>query len=330
MKAKFAITLLVVAIFCASAVAQENTAEGWYKKGLELSKKESHEEAIKAYDKAIEIEPQNATLWFAKGQELLATTYGPIGLRGQQRTVAEEAAIKAYDKAIQIDPNYTDAWICKGFILLRIATRNSTVDMDMCNESLYSFDKALELNPKDTNALQGRGTLLFSLNRVEEAIESYDRALESDPSNIGASQGKAQALTALGRKEESAQTYDKSLETADRDIETANSTENLSQAWLMKGMVLQEQGRYEDAAKALDNATTADPKNEMAWKAKGVLLSSMLKRHNEAIEAFDKALQINSKDPRIWQSKGDALKALGRNSEADTAYTKAKELGYTG
>lgn len=320
----------MVVMLSAGVLAEEKTAENWYKKGLELDKKGSYEEAIKAYDKAIEIEPQNAAFWFAKGQSLLSTTYGPIGLRGQERTVVEEAAIKAYDKAVQIDPNYTDAWICKGFLLLRIATRNSTVDLNKCNESLNSFDKALELNPKDTNAWQGRGTLLLSLNKVEEAIESYDEALESDPSNIGASEGKGQALAALGRKNESTKTYDNSLETLDRDIKTANSAENLSQAWLMKGMVLQEQGRYEDAAKALNNATNADPKNEMSWKVKGVLFSSMLKKHNEAIEAFDKALQINSKDPRTWQSKGDALKALGRNSEADAAYAKAKELGYTG
>ncbi|MFB3766650.1 MAG: tetratricopeptide repeat protein [Methanotrichaceae archaeon] len=261
---------------------------------------------------------------------MLSTTYGPIGLRGQERNAAEEEAIKAYDKAIQIDPNYTDAWICKGFILLRIATRNSTIDLNKCNESLNSFDKALELNPKDTNAWQGGGTLLLSLNKVEEAIESYDKALENDPSNLGASQGKAQALAALGRKNESAKAYDKSLETVDREIKVANSPENLSQAWLSKGIVLQEQGRNEDAIKALDNAINADPMNEMAWKVKGYVLSAILKKHSEAIEAFDKALQINSKDPLTWQRKGDALKALDRQDEADVAYAKAKGLGYIG
>ena len=31
-----------------------------------------------------------------------------------------------------------------------------------------------------------------------------------------------------------------------------------------------------------------------------------------------------------WYNKGTALKALGRTIEADAAFTKAKELGYTG
>ncbi|MEM2097812.1 MAG: hypothetical protein QXI70_06630 [Methanothrix sp.] len=30
----------------------------------------------------------------------------------------------------------------------------------------------------------------------------------------------------------------------------------------------------------------------------------------------------------IWKGKGDALKALGRQAEADTAYARARELGY--
>jgi Flp pilus assembly protein TadD len=32
----------------------------------------------------------------------------------------------------------------------------------------------------------------------------------------------------------------------------------------------------------------------------------------------------------VLNNKGIALKALGRSTEADAAYTKAKELGYTG
>jgi Flp pilus assembly protein TadD len=33
--------------------------------------------------------------------------------------------------------------------------------------------------------------------------------------------------------------------------------------------------------------------------------------------------------PTLYK-KGTALKALGRNAEADAAYSKAKELGYNG
>jgi len=35
-------------------------------------------------------------------------------------------------------------------------------------------------------------------------------------------------------------------------------------------------------------------------------------------------------DAEAWYNKGVALEALGRTSDADAAFAKAKELGYTG
>lgn len=65
----------------------------------------------------------------------------------------------------------------------------------------------------------------------------------------------------------------------------------------------------------------------MAWKMKGVILASELHRYDEAAQAFDGALKVNPEDAQVWSLKGDALKASGRQAEADEAYAKAKELG---
>ena len=65
MKAVFAIALLAIAMLCASAMAQENTADDWYKKGRDLAKNGSYEEAVIAYNRAIELEPNNATFYTA-------------------------------------------------------------------------------------------------------------------------------------------------------------------------------------------------------------------------------------------------------------------------
>jgi tetratricopeptide (TPR) repeat protein len=53
-----------------STVAQENTAEDWYKTGQYLNGNGSWEEAVKAYDRAIDLEPNNATLYIAKVNNL--------------------------------------------------------------------------------------------------------------------------------------------------------------------------------------------------------------------------------------------------------------------
>ena len=49
----------------------------------------------------------------------------------------------------------------------------------------------------------------------------------------------------------------------------------------------------------------------------------------DAIWYFDKAIEIDSKCVKAWNSKGLALMAMGRPEEADAAFARARELGYT-
>jgi tetratricopeptide (TPR) repeat protein len=64
-------------------------------KGVALLNLGNYEEAIKCYDKAIEIEPNNAEAWNNKGIVL-------------GRLSKYEEAIACYDKAIEIEPDYAD------------------------------------------------------------------------------------------------------------------------------------------------------------------------------------------------------------------------------
>ncbi len=325
-----ALVLAVLSALCLSAAAQGETAEDWLKKGIESINKGSSEEAINAYDRALEINPDYADAWRGKASAL--------GIQGkhQEAIQAFDKAIESYDKIIKANPKDADAWYGRGAALDYRAVKmgffnNSTQERNMYREeAIRSFDNAIEINPKFAEAWKLKGAVLHMLGRYEEAAEAFNKALEIDPQLQGAQEGKALALAALGKKEEAEESYNKALEPYNKMIESANSTQELTEAWLSKGFILQDQGKYEDAVKALGNATNADPKNEMAWKIKGVLLWRELKKYDEAVDAFDKALQINPKDPLTWMNKGDALKALGREAEADEAYAKARELGYKG
>jgi Flp pilus assembly protein TadD len=48
------------------------------------------------------------------------------------------------------------------------------------------------------------------------------------------------------------------------------------------------------------------------------------------LEAIEKAIQLQPNMGLLWWGKGTVLKSLGRTSEADMAFAKAKDLGYTG
>lgn len=55
----------MLAMLCICAAAREKTADDWYKEGRDLDRNGSYEEAVLAYNKAIELEPNNAMFYTA-------------------------------------------------------------------------------------------------------------------------------------------------------------------------------------------------------------------------------------------------------------------------
>jgi tetratricopeptide (TPR) repeat protein len=84
--------------------------------------KEQIDEALAAYDKAIEINPQNSEAWYNKGNAL-------------DRLKKYNEAIMAYDKAIEINPKDEAVWYFKGDALR---------DVGKYNEAQKAYDKAFK------------------------------------------------------------------------------------------------------------------------------------------------------------------------------------------
>ncbi len=63
----------------------------WYNKGVAIGKLNKSDEALIAYDKAIEINPQNSDAWYNKAVIL-------------NKLSKSAEAINAYEKAIEINP----------------------------------------------------------------------------------------------------------------------------------------------------------------------------------------------------------------------------------
>jgi tetratricopeptide (TPR) repeat protein len=68
-------------------------SEEFYKKGLAHAKIEDYEEAIKCFDKAVQIDPNNALAWISKANALIEYGNG-------------EEAKKCLGKARKIDSKY--------------------------------------------------------------------------------------------------------------------------------------------------------------------------------------------------------------------------------
>lgn len=126
MKTKL-ILVVVLALCVFTQIAGAKTAVEWYNEGYDLDKLGRYEEAIKAYDKALGIDPTLKEAWHNKG-----VTLANLG--------RYEEAIDAFDKALEIDPTYKWAkwaWYNKG---------SDFGCLGRYEEAMRCYDKALEID----------------------------------------------------------------------------------------------------------------------------------------------------------------------------------------
>lgn len=300
----------------------------WMNRAGELSQTGSFQESVAAIDKAIEIEPQNATLWDAKASSLsMAAAFS--GNRSQYNE-----SLLALDKAIELDTGNSTLHIHKGFFIASLADLSGHQNKSLYEEAIKEFDEAIELDPKNNEAWNYKASVLDTrLNKSAEALLAYDKAIELDGENAvdneslsNAWSGKGTALAKLGRYNESFEAFDKAIEL---------NPQIAAFVWLSKGDALNQSGRYEEAAEAYDevveqNLDSTKALTAHAYGSKGDALSA-LGKYDEAVIAYGKAIEHYPLEPmgaQTWYRKGIALKALGRQAEADASNVRAKELGY--
>ena len=129
------------------------------------------------------------------------------------------------------------------------------------DEAIEYFDKSLETDPDNDDALNFKGVSLESLGKYDEAIEYFDKAIEIHPDNEKALNNKGLALGELGKHKEAIECFDKAIE-----IEP-----NYDKAFFNKGVELELHGKLEEAIEYYDKAIGINPNYEKALIRKGLM-----------------------------------------------------------
>ena len=116
-------------------------------------------------------------------------------------------------------------------------------------EALVSFDRALKIDSRSVEALNGKGLVLNQLGEYEEAITWLDKSLEIDPDFTNALNNKGVTLSNLDKYEEALIWFDKALEINPDFVD----------AMYNKANALGELGKYEEALVWTDRALTLKP-----------------------------------------------------------------------
>jgi len=274
-------------------------------RGEVLSVLNRYDEAVASFDKALEINPDN--LYARQGREF---TVKQKKLQNQimssTPTQSNQPQTQTNSSPAMARNHRIDAFCINGVISYNLGRHE---------EAIAYFDRALEIDPQDSQVWYKRGVIFGNQKKYTDALASYDKALEINPEYSDALCNRGVMLDNLGRHEEALACYDKALEI----------NPDISEAWYNRGNVLKQLGRYDDALSSYDKALEFNPGYSDAWCNRGITLVQF-GRYDDALTSFDNALEINPDFSEAWYNRGAALAHFGRHAEAVVSYDKAHKL----
>jgi tetratricopeptide (TPR) repeat protein len=179
-------------------------------------------------------------------------------------------------------------------------------------ESLAANVKAVDISPKDAEALYNLGITLHELGRLEEAEKHYKKAIAIEPNSAETHYNLGITLQGLGRHEEAQTSYKKAIA-----IKPA-----YAQAHYNLGLTLQGVSRLEEAAASYKKAIAIAPGYAEAHSNLGVTLQE-LGRLDEAAASLKQAISIKQDYAEAYSNLGITLKEMRKAEEAETSFRKA-------
>src|SRR6266496_477269 len=275
----------------------QKSKEQWLDEGNQLYNHAHYQEALQAYERAIQLDPSFAEAHDARGDALFCLN------RSQE-------ALAAYERAIHLDAKYAHAYEGKGSLLY---------DLKHYHEALEAYEQAIRLDPASASTYNGEGNTLYDLNRYQEALVAYEQAIQLDPKLAYAYNGKSWTLWQLKRFEEALIAYEQAIRLDPSCASTYNG----------EGNTLYDLDRYKEALVAYEQAIQLKPHLVEAYNDKASVLYEY-QHYEEALAAYEQAIQLQPNNAVFYNCKSRTLKQLGRLKEAHQAYEKARRLGYTG
>ena len=300
----------------------------YHKLGIALSEQEEFAAAIIAYQKALELEVNNAELYF-----LLA--------KAQSQQGNLPAAAIYYHKAIELKPKHS--WFYKdlGLVLKQLNRLEEAIDiylqaieLDDRNPVLHfqlgstqikagktemgvaSYAAAIELNPDYAEFYTKRqGDDLYQQGDVEAAISAYHRSLAINSRQDKVHKALGKALSQLNKIEDAIASYQKAIALNPENPAVYNSLGNAQR----------QLGDCEGAISSYSRSLELNSQQFNTYIALGNTLSQV-SQTAEAIKVYTKAMELNPNNPGVYNTLGNAQLKSGDIFKAIVSYQKAIEL----
>ena len=203
----------------------ELSAIYWLKQGLELRyNAKNNQEALKAFDKAIEIDPN-----YGRAYAFRAAIYNDWNRYPE--------ALRDSEQAVKLDPNYFVGVTGRGV---------AHTGMGNYREGIRDFNKAIELEPKNAPAYANRSWAYYGLKTYPQGLEDANKAIELDPNLYYSYFHRGRSLAALGNYQGAVEDYN----------QTIRLNPTFSWSFLFRGIAFMKLGKEDQALKDFKKAAS--------------------------------------------------------------------------
>jgi tetratricopeptide (TPR) repeat protein len=265
-------------------------AYSFLRAGMANERTGNYPAAVKAYERGLDVEPENVELLNAMGFALF------------QQGRSEEAVV-VLEKALAVDPQH---WKAHNNMAL------ASIDIGELELAEAHYRESLAIEPQAA-IYNDLGFVLERQGLGEDAAEAYRKALQLDPASASAHYNLGAFLARTGEYEE-----------AEGHLRAAVEEDPNTQAYTGLGIVQLQQGRADEAVGSLRAAIDVDPKNAAAYDALGTIFvqQGML----QEAESTYRQLVRNQPSAAAHRELAHVLQRLGREDEARREMEKAQAL----
>ncbi len=266
--------------------------EGFNLLGVTLADLGMHEQAVEAYQKALEIKPD-----FAICLNNLSVSYKKLNMFDIAKNVLQ--------RAVEIDENLPEA-------LNNLA--NSLRDEGYLNDARKLYEKALSLVPNSVEIKINLAIVLTDLGEFKSAERLLREVLTENPNFLVARRTLGHTLSKMGKFEEAENELRLCLLLNQRDPKTLCELGTV--------LITCEPGYPKEAEELLKMALALDPNDFAVYHNLGVVYNT-IGRYKEAEKCFEKAYQLKPNNSAILR----LLLSVRKNiTEDDPYFKKLKEL----
>jgi len=290
----------------ASGETNDPEAFKFYLKGMHAinrgSDKAALEDAVRSFQSAIEIDHS-----YAKAFAGLAHTWDQLATNSFIKY--EEGVsngLQAASKAIELDPNLASGYLVQGRMLLHYKLDQQG--------ALHAIEKAVSLNPGNSEAQQSFGYVSCLLGDVDTSVAAARKAVELDPVSKSTHHMLGHILYFGRRYDEAIREFRQLLE-IDPDFPRPRYT--LGMCLFMKGDV-----------EAAYNEVSREPLGWMRLSGSAILLHH-LGRRAEAEDHLAQLVRADDEEYAIYQ-QGQIHAQWGQADRAIQCLHRARELGDPG